>query len=219
MRAVWRRLRILSGGFFFVVFGIISANGSLDDLNLPSGFRRKIEDRKTVDLHLETAYRTEAAIFPTPIQQPPKRLTERSGTISLNSAKLSKEEFAARAAVPQKVVPLRGYRAPGIPGAGLQWSANLPANASDLERQAAAEISKRLATDGLLQTLARVLEILGPGELTEEKQRARLARIGFPVDLVSFFEIGEGGNVLHFICKALESGATSSALSNALAGA
>lgn len=70
------------------------------------------------------------------------------------------------------------------------WPAALPEGQLNPElAKAAALIQRRLAFDGLLPTLARVIEMLGLAHIQEHPVAAqhRLRAVGFPVDWLEFF--------------------------------
>src|SRR5688572_24512251 len=99
---------------------------SLNDLNLPPPFRQKVEARKLIDARLEKDFRSEAPVQPPPVQKTPKRISERSGVVSFREVKVSAELMAKRAALPNKAVPLRGYRIALGSELTNQWQATLP---------------------------------------------------------------------------------------------
>jgi hypothetical protein len=147
----------------------------LDELNLPEGLRQKIEDRKIIDRELEIGYPVEGAVSAPALPEKRRRTTERSGVVMMRETKSPQSEIVAQAAVPEKIIPLRGYRIP-LRNNG-EWYATLPPNLSEGERRAAFVISQQLAANGLLRTLAQVIETLGPEALTNGI--LSLTRIGF----------------------------------------
>ena len=86
--------------------------------------------------------------------------------------------------------PLRGFRAPILNQAATPWPFAPPGtDASTPVRRAAEIVGKRLARDGLLVTLAAVLESLGPESLpVDDRALTQLLRtVGMPVDLLACF--------------------------------
>lgn len=93
--------------------------------------------------------------------------------------------------------PLRGFRAnvKGVEsswGSTRPWPYELPAQSAPAEvRAATALVAQRLAKDGLLPTLARVVQTLGQANLNhgEPDDMALLQRVGLPVDLLACYPV------------------------------
>lgn len=97
--------------------------------------------------------------------------------------------------IPEARPPLLGYRAV-VDDAGLAWPYALPAEESALYLRGAADyVTTHLARDGLLKTLAHVLAIIGPANLSrgEAEDLALLRQVGMPVDLLRYFPIPGAG--------------------------
>jgi len=104
---------------------------------------------------------------------------------------LSSEAAAYWSRIPEARPPLLGYRAV-VDDAGPVWPYTLPAEDSAPYLRAAADyVTTHLARDGLLKTLAHVLAIIGPTNLSrgEAEDLALLRQVGVPVDLLRYFPI------------------------------
>ncbi len=127
-------------------------------------------------------------------------------------------------ALPEARPPLRGFRAPIRDHAATLWPFHVPDAQSPAHVQRAARIvADRLAADGLLLTLARVVEAIGPANLNrgEEQDAALLRRAGLPVDLLAFFPIPGAGTaeqypIVRFVQQLLSSGRSPDDLAAAL---
>ncbi|MFQ5495894.1 MAG: hypothetical protein ACE5EX_10995, partial [Phycisphaerae bacterium] len=111
--------------------------------------------------------------------------------------------------------PLRGFRAPILDNAGERWPFRPPDDSGPI-RQAADLVGRRLARDGLLATLARVLDILGPSSLpvADGDVLDLLRAVGLPVDLLPCFSFDDKNvsaaaiDVVRYIRRRLKAGAT-----------
>lgn len=107
----------------------------------------------------------------------------------------SSEAAAYWSRIPEARPPLLGYRAV-VDDAGPVWPYALPAKDSEPYLRAAADyVTTHLARDGLLKTLAQVLSIIGPANLSrgEAEDLAVLRQAGMPVDLLRYFPIPGAG--------------------------
>lgn len=97
---------------------------------------------------------------------------------------------AYRASLAEAPPPQPGFRAAILGNAGMPWPYEppTPSDAPELHR-AADWVRAHLAEDGLLPTLAGVLERLGPANLNQGDQAdlQLLRRSGLPVDLLAHF--------------------------------
>ncbi|MBK7874929.1 MAG: hypothetical protein IPJ77_04130 [Planctomycetes bacterium] len=115
--------------------------------------------------------------------------------------------------------PLRNFFPPlgsGIDAPGAWRSAhwNVPARDREPAAAEAAEfVARRLATDGLLATLAAVVE-RHPNEARDPEW---LARVGLPLDWSRAFTAPDGGDVLAWIAARIASGAKAAELGPELA--
>jgi hypothetical protein len=103
----------------------------------------------------------------------------------------SSEAAAYWSRIPEARPPLLGYRAV-VDDAGPLWPYALPAEESAPNLWAAADyVTTHLARNGLLKTLAHVLAIIGPTNLSrgEAEDLALLRQVGMPVDLLRYFPI------------------------------
>lgn len=107
----------------------------------------------------------------------------------------SSEAAAYWSRIPEARPPLLGYRAV-VDDAGPVWPYALPAEDSAPYLRAAVDhVTTHLARDGLLKTLAHVLAIIGPTNLSrgEAEDLALLRQVGVPVDLLRYFPIPGAG--------------------------
>lgn len=103
----------------------------------------------------------------------------------------SSEATAYWSSIPEARPPLLGYRAV-VDDAGLTWPYALPReDAAPYLRAASDYVTTHLAREGLLKTLAHVLAIVGPANLSrgEVEDLALLRQVGMPVDLLRYFPI------------------------------
>jgi hypothetical protein len=189
----------------------------LADLDLPEAFLRRIVDRvirESYQHRFHVVYR-DAAAPPWPPSRPDPPVRERpevAGAVAVVRAATPADVLAWRRSLPEERPPLRGFRAPRA-GADTdtRWPFEPPA--SGAERDAAGIVARRLASDGLLVTVARVLArfddraAVAPAEMT-----GRLRRCGVPVDLLACFRGPDGGDVVSFIVRRLAAGATTETL-------
>lgn len=177
----------------------------LAELNLPVDFVRRVSQRTLMDeyaarFHVVEAELESKVVLPTARHRPDE------WAVRLVRPQFPDEVRRYRLALDQPVVPLRGFRAPILDEAeGLRpvaWMEDAPASQrpqssvyrarsslSPKERAAAECIREKLAFDGLMVTLARCLEILGPERFaTNAEAGARELRdLGFPTDWLQFF--------------------------------
>ncbi|MBL9136413.1 MAG: agmatine deiminase family protein [Verrucomicrobiales bacterium] len=156
----------------------------LTNYGLPDHLLQRFNDRRLIDSFQNRQYRAAPSIGP----MPSKEFTAR-GRVGKFVRVLKAEREASieqlRATCPSNAVPPRGFRAPILDhrqtaGSNLWWVLPPPTGA---DAEAAAWIERRLASDGLLPTLAHVLQILGPGT----PDLARLQVLGLPTDLLRHF--------------------------------
>jgi hypothetical protein len=203
---------------------------SVDDLNLPEDFLRRLADRIICASYQATfrvivrdaAARTkanEAAGKPSPAAdgnpQPDDRIVvvERQIPESLQTS---------RALLDETRPPLRGFKAPILDRSSEHIPFHQPSQAASLQiHQATDVVGERLARDGLLLTLAQVIAILGPEEFLEDDESGSLLlqNVGLPVDLIAFFHPPKDAanqKAITFIAHELAAGDTGEMLKLAL---
>ncbi len=177
-------------------------------LNLPQDFLRRVVDRiirssyqqryhVVVQDDKATALPGEAAAEPADAHGADDSASTaaiKERYIKIQRAALPHSISAYRGSLAEVRPPLRGFRAPVLVPTyvGMTVPFTEPgASVPQPIRQAADVVGARLAHDGLLATLARVMEIVGPAEFTDQaalpKNIQLLRRIGLPVDLLAFF--------------------------------
>lgn len=98
---------------------------------------------------------------------------------------------AWRASLVEGRPELRGFRAPLFESAGVAWPDRAPAgDPNDPRVRASTLVAQRLASDGLLSTLAQAIEALGPAGFTSQVDMDALRSVGIPVDLLACFDPG-----------------------------
>lgn len=195
-------------------------------LNLPPAFQQRIADRAVIDEYQIKHFAVAATGIPTPASAQMVRRPYDLG-IQVVRPVLSETAAGQRSNYQQVMLPPRGFKAPILEaatnGLSLAWYA-LPTNS--LDRAVAELIKHRLAHDGLLPTLARVLDRLGAEEFVTHGRPGlrRLRALGFPDDLLACFAPGrqadptEGSlEVVQFVARRLVAGASLTALEAELA--
>jgi hypothetical protein len=187
-----------------------------DDLNMPGDFQRRIADRAVIDAFQANYHRVESDARPTPR----KLFAARSSAerfIAVVHSRPDPDANQHRSQIPDSFVPLRSYRAPILGRANEMPPAfALHGELSQKEITAAEYVARRLAHDGLLTTLARVIEILGPDRFTTEVTAGlgTLQSVGIPTDLLACFSGTNGDtinapiNMVAFIAQRIAGGAT-----------
>lgn len=148
--------------------------GTVADLNLPSDFVGRVADRAIRESYFE---RHRAVASDTAVPEP-------------GSAPVSTGPWAQ---LSERTPALASYRSPELDGieiAATRLNGALPDGAAqhwDVEPRRI--VRQRLAKDGLLPTIARVVLHLGPKTFVqcEDEQLVRLAGFGIPTDLLRFF--------------------------------
>jgi hypothetical protein len=102
---------------------------------------------------------------------------------------------------------LRGFRAMLGADAAQEWPIEPPAGDGDLAR-AAELVNSRLARDGLLPTLVRVVDVLDAKRFAGDDQLGLLRQTGLPVDWFAYFTAPGATSVVQFAAGALNSGAS-----------
>jgi hypothetical protein len=191
-----------------------------EDLNLPAHFTQLISDRNTIDHYQIEHHRVEPGVIPSP----DKALTVRNREgrfVRVIHSQNSEEVLKYRFALSNKFIPLRGFRAPILERAGEHPLARLPSSGlSESERRATACVRRSLARDGLLSTLAQLVQILGPAQFLTNGPAGldRLRAAGFPADLLGCFPFNEHGGekapyaLVAHVARKLSEGATPESL-------
>lgn len=118
-----------------------------------------------------------------------------------------------RAALVEGAPALRGFRAPMLEDAARLEPIAAPDAATDPKGAAAAElVARRLAKDGLIATLARVVEILGPDRFATSDAPDLLRSVGIPYDWTTYFEAPGAPSVVRALASELAAGRTSDEL-------
>jgi len=162
-------------------------------LDLPETLVRRIADRvirESYQDRFHAVYHDAAASAARPAPPPPLGAPDATGKVRI--VRPTRPIDPGRIAWLQDVRPeLRGFRAPILDHAGETWHRSLPAQDGD---HAAAEdlVAERLARDGLVATLGRVLQTHSEIDAKDPPERtAWLRAVGFPTDLFAMFGIDE----------------------------
>lgn len=194
-------------------------------LNLPPHFARLIRNRAIIDAYLLHHSRVEAGPRPAPVDPRLIRARNPAGVRVLDwSLPAATTEF--RAGLPQILAPSRGFRAPILEEAA-RWSIVLERTNqfTPPDFEASQLIHHRLAFDGLLFTLAQVIETLGPQSFQRSGTRGllHLEALGFPADLLACFAkhpqdspLNAAVGVMEELADEIASGATSESLRSRL---
>jgi len=151
------------------------------------GYRSGVEMRLRLEQLFEGSHRVaREALMAAPRSLNRLRPSHADGIRVVESA-LEVPIVRYREAMPGKLIPQAGFRAPVLGAAGeLRNPAGF---VEDRDALASGVVVRRLARDGVLVTLVEVLEAVGLAEVTADPAAAveRLKRIGFPVDLIEYF--------------------------------
>jgi hypothetical protein len=186
-----------------------------DNLNLSAEFLQCVTDRGIIDAYQIQRHGVEPGTPPaTRKLYAAQRSAERY--IKVVRSQPPPDANRYRSKLPERFVPLRGYRAP-ILGLVDQMPPPLALRAEmDGKTIAAAEcVARRLAHDGLLSTLAQVIGIFGTDHFTTDRERGTdtLRSIGFPTDLLAYFPVANGqpgkpDDVVAFLARHVSRGTT-----------
>ena len=193
------------------------ATVSLEDYHLPEHFAQLVVDRAATDEYQARRHKVEASTLPAPTTSFAAK--GRDGNfVRIIRSKPGEETLKYRTAMPSQFIPLRGFRAPILKRAAERRPAVLATNSlSELQRRAAECVTRRLAADGLLPTLAQVVGILGPASFLTNGIGGldSLTALGFPTDLLACFptrepadEVEVAASVLARVARRLSEGAT-----------
>lgn len=171
-----------------VVTGV--AADALEHFNLPDHFEALISDRKLIDTYQQAHYRVETSQRPTPDRSITTR-NRNPAYVRTIVPQYTSDVLEYWRALPESFVPLRGYRAPILSRADELMQAVYPPSGLTEKSAAAAElIVRKLAHEGLLLTLAQVIETLGPEEFLKVPGQGMslLRQVGFPTGLLGCFQ-------------------------------
>ncbi len=162
----------------------------LAKLRVPKAFLQRIQDRDEIDRYIGTQYGGTNQLGVRPVRPVPKRTGERNGTLRIIRSAPSEAVLSERRSLPNELLPMRGFRATLAGERPRQIPWKLPIDLSPLESMAVRQIEDHLAADGLLPTLVEVMKGLGTDYLKAHSAdpAAALARLGFPVDLIHWFQ-------------------------------
>jgi hypothetical protein len=165
--------------------------GGLNGLALPDPYVQHIQDRMVIDAYQGREHAAAPGILPTarPRYASPPRV---EGAVRTVRAALPPAVAAFRATNREPVLPSRGFRAPILENHAEQWLPRIvPTDAVPSDRAGVTLVESRLAADGLLATLARLLHEFGAAACLADPQAAwhRLQAVGYPVDLLHHFRV------------------------------
>lgn len=159
------------------------------DLKLPTQFIERMMHRRVLDRYAARNYSIEADIRPGPVA-PIIRSRPDARAVRIFRSEHPEAVMQYRERWAKPIRPFPAYRAPILENANEFRDAVIDHDGlSGKDREIADRIRAFLAHDGVLVTLARVMEILGPNEFRNEPQKSlrRLGDLGFPVDLLKYF--------------------------------
>ncbi|HVP73558.1 MAG TPA: hypothetical protein VMS30_07460 [Phycisphaerales bacterium] len=203
---------------------------TLADLNLPEAFLRREADR-IIRASFDDRYRivVKDPLATTADGQPPMPYVPMNrraidGAIDLYDPPLTAEMLAYRKSLQKGRPSNRGFM-PALTDAEPRWHMDEPGGDAPPPLRAAADlVGKRLAFDGLLPTLARVMATLGPATFAtvEDADVELLRATGLPVDLLRHFQLGSGESdrdLLAALSKRLAESPSFDAINAELSGA
>ena len=194
-----------------------SIRAQQENLNLPPHSVQRIADRAIIDTY--QARRLETGHSPAPtvaIRSLPRAADERYFRVLMSTP--DKDVLEWRRLLPTNAVPALGFRAPILQLAREGVSGAAAGATKTVDPKAAEVVAQRLAHDGLLMTLARTVEILGPKRILADGPAAlhSLREVGFPADLLASFSTSEATNaslaLLDRVAGRLAAGATPDSL-------
>ncbi len=162
-------------------------SSTLQSFALPEPFLRRVADRVIRETYRARHRQVlgEGAGDPSPAGAP-----GRAGIgLAIRRHEIPDAVVMARRLYIEDRPALRGFRAPINPVSGLSvpWPQDAPAGL----RTPARLVAELLAVEGLLPTVARVIESIGPDEVLADVDGVfdTLRDVGVPVDLLAFFEM------------------------------
>jgi hypothetical protein len=173
-------------------------NTTLESLDLPEPFLRRVADRIVRSTFLDRYRRVAVSRDPGPAAEPQAAGARSEANATFRrierTVRVSGEIARYRRGLQPGRPALRGYRVPLLDDAENRWPSELPEDPDSALWRAADRVATELAREGLLPTLARVLEDLGPeaARRAGEGELDLLRATGLPVDwLGSFRPAGE----------------------------
>ncbi|MHB8521096.1 MAG: agmatine deiminase family protein [Limisphaerales bacterium] len=189
------------------------------DFNVPDDFFLRVRERAIIDEYEAGSHPVEAEIEPGVLPLAARhRPDERAVRVVRSEAADSVQRYRQGFARP--VHPLRGFRAPILEDSkDLRLPTLAESGLTARQHQAANGIRTSLASEGLLLSLARGLEILGPEQFVTNGAAGtrEFQDLGFPVDLLKFFPIDpavtpEPGAVLVRVARQMLGGRSAEAI-------
>ena len=201
-----------------------SIDAQHENLNLPPHTVQRIADRATIDAYQSGRQSPEGSAPPTvAVRSLPRANDERY--VRVVKPAPDKDVLEWRRLLPTNSAPAVGFRAPILDRAREGMAGHPDGSPTAVDTRAAEVVARRLAHDGLLMTLARVIEILGPKRMLADGPAALrlIRRIAFPVDLLASFSAGTNvaaagsSAVIGHVARKLAAGATAESLESDLA--
>src|SRR5215207_478612 len=171
--------------------------GGLTGLALPDPYIQHVQDRMTID-----AYQIrEHAALPAPLPSPRPRYATPprvEGAVRTVRAVLPLEVTGFRATNLEPILPPRGFRAPILDNRSEFWPPRLPLSSmAPAEREGVRLVENQLAGQGLIATLARLIDQFHPESCLADPRTTlrRLMAVGYPVDLLHHFRPPDNAEV------------------------
>jgi hypothetical protein len=156
------------------------------DPHYPAEYRQKLLDRSWLDDYQAKAYDVETEFGPRAYQISSLARPAHSNEVRIITLEPTRDRL------PDKTLPTLGFRAP-LFKTNIDAAELLPELNRNLSGDPVAEIVRTsLASDGLLRTLAKIVPLLGAESLDTDAAFARLAKAGFPLDWLNYFETENG---------------------------
>jgi tetratricopeptide (TPR) repeat protein len=200
------------------ILGQAVGNHTLESFALPDAFVRRAADRvirSTYRQRFRQVFPGEAGGETGPL---PPDGGEPRGLIEVH--RIDRPAGKPRQSMLEGRPPLRGFRAPIGAEADRPWPFDPPpASAPTYLRQASRVVAERLAVDGVLPTVARVIEVIGPNRVLAAPDDGfeMLRATGLPVDLIGFYALdgarrGDAASVVRALARRLAEGRSAGAL-------
>lgn len=187
------------------------------NLGLPDEFARRVRDRMLIDIFRRG--RTQPEQAPAPAHTPSARAARPAESLKLVRHQPPLDALRAVGALHGTRPEARGFIADILPPARGLGPA-IPRSLPEDWQVGADVLNARLASAGVLVTLAEVIAAVGPEAISAapDAGAANLRAIGFPLDLLDHFRLADrtGGAIVQFIASELAAGKASDA---AVAGA
>ncbi|MBI4661710.1 MAG: hypothetical protein HY735_23040 [Verrucomicrobia bacterium] len=167
----------------------------ISDFDLPPDFAKRTSHRDTIDAYAQK-HHVVAGEAPAVARPPTPRRKGNDRFVRMLSGPTSEPILRYRLSQERRILPLRGFRAPILEATSAAIPVGLTGTSLNAAQLKAAEIiTRRLAHDGLLATLAEVVRLLGPERFLADAQAGleELVELGFPVDWLSYFTLDREG--------------------------